>query len=601
MSQGSKVVVNALIEELEDLDRELLYISKIEQRTSLVRYLRRGDYDRMPSNERKHAEDRLTELKARKRKLEQDYEEAKKAFGRKEQQTIELRKLGKTLLTDAQCPLCGHSFESTKELLKIIDSSVVVDSSIDKMISVIQHLTTEIKDLEAKLEHEKLADRAMHELKMIADAVPMVQSCGDDYEELLEYVMSKADKEARKAEIIEQQFALSSQGFSVKSINACYEFKQSDPLYLDFLKTGKGTFSEYLDHKLATANAELAQIELRISQYEHKISDNKRNEELLRGEIHEIDIHLEALSLGMIRELEQAVSSIKLKFTIKPDSDVTDWTSKYYSLCDLTDMEVERIESEGGIQFERQMLAEYTDTIERVTPRVERCAKAVQALERMPTLISFVESGIRNNIQQISKFFRWMHHSGEFIELGIDDEGIYAIRGINAEKIRTYQMSTGQRSTIAMAVKAEYLGIIMSGIPMSIYDKKRGVFSYEAMRSRLSTGVYQDPSLINMMTPIIKVLPLTKEEMYVLLEKLSEIHADLYEYPKIVTEDELMSFVKLAYLRRETSYITPRTMIRDFIQILDVKRQNPDKHINDILAAYKFAVDEEQTYEDLDD
>ena len=127
------------------------------------------------------------------------------------------------------------------------------------------------------------------------------------------------------------------------------------------------------------------------------------------------------------------------------------------------------------------------------------------------------------------------------------------------------------------------------------------MFSYEAMRSRLSTGVYQDPSLINMMTPIIKVLPLTKEEMYVLLEKLSEIHADLYEYPKIVTEDELMNFVKLAYLRRETSYITPRTMIRDFIQILDVKRQNPDKHISDILAAYKFAVDEEQSYEDLTD
>ena len=149
--------------------------------------------------------------------------------------------------------------------------------------------------------------------------------------------------------------------------------------------------------------------------------------------------------------------------------------------------------------------------------------------------------------------------------------------------------------------KAEYLGIIMGGIPLSIYDKKRGVFSYEAMRSRLSTGVYQDPSLVNMMTPIIKVLPLTKEEMYVLLEKLSEIHADLYEYPKIVTEDELMNFVKLAYLRRGTSYITPRTMIRDFIQILDVKRQNPDKHISDILAAYKFAVDEEQTYEDMDD
>jgi len=153
----------------------------------------------------------------------------------------------------------------------------------------------------------------------------------------------------------------------------------------------------------------------------------------------------------------------------------------------------------------------------------------------------------------------------------------------------------------ALQGKAEYLGIIMGGVPMSIYDKKRGVFSYEAMRSRLSTGVYQDPSIINMMTPIIKVLPLTKEEMYVLLEKLSDIHADLYDYKKIITEEEMLDFVKLAYLRRETSFITPRTMIRDFIQILDVKKQNPDKSIRDILSAFKFAVDEEQTYEDLED
>ena len=152
----------------------------------------------------------------------------------------------------------------------------------------------------------------------------------------------------------------------------------------------------------------------------------------------------------------------------------------------------------------------------------------------------------------------------------------------------------------ALQGKAEYLGVIMGGIPKSIYDKKRGLFSYEAMRSRLSTGSYQDPSIINMMTPIIKVLPLTKEEMYVLLEKIADIHSQLYEYKKIITQDELLDFVKLAYLKRETSFITPRTMIRDFIQILDVKKQNPDTGIRAILAAYKFAVDEETMYEDVD-
>lgn len=70
------------------------------------------------------------------------------------------------------------------------------------------------------------------------------------------------------------------------------------------------------------------------------------------------------------------------------------------------------------------------------------------------------------------------------------------------------------------------------------------------MRSRLSTGSYQDPSIVNMMTPIIKILPLTREEMYVLLEKLAEIHAQLNEYEKVITEDEMIDFVKLAYLKR---------------------------------------------------
>lgn len=148
--------------------------------------------------------------------------------------------------------------------------------------------------------------------------------------------------------------------------------------------------------------------------------------------------------------------------------------------------------------------------------------------------------------------------------------------------------------------KVENLGIIMGGIPQSIYDKKKGIFSYEAMKSRLSTGFYQDSSIINMMTPIIKVMPLTKEEMYVLLEKLSEIHSLLNGCNKVITEDEMIDFIKYAYLKRETIFITPRTMIRDFIQILDVKWQNPNKGIKEILVAYRFAVDEEQSYEEID-
>lgn len=152
------------------------------------------------------------------------------------------------------------------------------------------------------------------------------------------------------------------------------------------------------------------------------------------------------------RDIEQALETIKTKYELMDEEIFDSWLSIYHSVYDKCELEVERLESENSIAFERQMLKEYKDTIKKTEPMVERCASAVQAFEKMPSLSSFVEKGIRSNIQQISKFFKWMHHSGEFEKLDIDDKGIYAVRGLNKQEVRTYEMSTGQRSTIAMAV-----------------------------------------------------------------------------------------------------------------------------------------------------
>ncbi len=439
-------------DELEALDRELLYISKIEQRTSLIRFLQFDSFVRISSEERMMAETELHKLISRQSQLEHDYEEKKLSFGKKEQQTIELRKIGKTLLRDTRCPLCGTDFESSQELLQIIDSSVVVDTSIDGLITELENINARIRELEKSLNRETVIDRAMSELELIANTVPMVSECGTDYMALRDYVSSKSSKESRKAEIVEQQIALSAQGFSIKNVNACYEFKSSNSLYLDFMKSDMDSFSHYLSNKLDSYRSDKVKHEESIANYEQQMKDNNGSEEILRDEIREIDIRLGGLDIDAIREIEQALTSIRLKFNIDSNANISEWITNYHTLYDLIEMEVHRIETESNAKFDKEMLAHYSAIIERETPRVERCACAVQAFERMPSLNSFVENGIRNNIQQISKFFRWMHHSGEFVKLGIDNEGIYAVRGVNNEIIRTYQMSTGQRSTIAMAV-----------------------------------------------------------------------------------------------------------------------------------------------------
>ena len=152
------------------------------------------------------------------------------------------------------------------------------------------------------------------------------------------------------------------------------------------------------------------------------------------------------------RRIDQALENLKTKFELPDNETYKEWTKRYYSLYDNCEIEIDNIKSQNMITFEKQILSEKKAIIEQDEPMVERCAKAVQTFEKMPSLSSFVEKGIRSNIQQISKFFKWMHHSGEFEKLDIDEKGIYAIRGFNKEEVRTYEMSTGQRSTIAMAV-----------------------------------------------------------------------------------------------------------------------------------------------------
>lgn len=355
-------------------------------------------------------------------------------------------------MTDAKCPLCGQEYDSTQQLLNIIDSAVVIDDKMDALISEIQELCTHIIKLEKILDRQQLIDKAKKELLELETVVPMVEKCGSDYNKLYDYVASRAEKEKRKEEIIEQQTALDNQGFSVKNINACREYTSTDSTYLEYKKVGKGTYVDFLQSRLQQIQKELVLSEATIEEQKKKIQQNEQAEELFRNEIHTLESQIEALDVDKNRDIEQALETIKTKYELMNEEIFDGWLSIYHSVYDKCELEVERLESENSIAFERQMLKEYKDTIKKTEPMVERCASAVQAFEKMPSLSSFVEKGIRSNIQQISKFFKWMHHSGEFEKLDIDDKGIYAVRGLNKQEVRTYEMSTGQRSTIAMAV-----------------------------------------------------------------------------------------------------------------------------------------------------
>ena len=140
----------------------------------------------------------------------------------------------------------------------------------------------------------------------------------------------------------------------------------------------------------------------------------------------------------------------------------------------------------------------------------------------------------------------------------------------------------------ALQGKARYMGMILCATPQCMEDPRRGVYSYEALRSRLSEGRFTG-SRRDLLSPVIRLQPLTGEEMLVLTEKLEEIHAALYGYQAVLTQQDRMDFLSVEYARvGADSHITPREIIRDFIQVLDIVYQDPSVRVGDLLGSEQF-------------
>ena len=210
-----------------------------------------------------------------------------------------------------------------------------------------------------------------------------------------------------------------------------------------------------------------------------------------------------------------------------------------------------------------------------------------EAKEALGVNIIITDDDWYDYLKLFAVFFRLAGYAGMMIMI---DElvNIYKIpnsitRQYNYEKMLTMYNDTLQG-------KAKYLGIIMGATPQAVEDRRRGVYSYEALRSRLAEGKFSRPGARDMLAPVIRLEPLTAAEMLVLCDKLAAMHAGLYGYSQSVTDEDLAEFIKIEFSRvGADSNITPREVIRDFIELLDLMYQHPEMKLADLLASEEFA------------
>lgn len=129
-----------------------------------------------------------------------------------------------------------------------------------------------------------------------------------------------------------------------------------------------------------------------------------------------------------------------------------------------------------------------------------------------------------------------------------------------------------------MQGRTEYLGIFVGGTPQSVEDERRGLFSYEALKSRLASGRFSQEGLVDFSGPIIRLETLTIEEIYLLLEKLMNVYCAHHKLAPILTQSQMVAFMQMVSNRiGAEKLLTPREVTRDFLSLLNLLHQNPSE------------------------
>ena len=143
---------------------------------------------------------------------------------------------------------------------------------------------------------------------------------------------------------------------------------------------------------------------------------------------------------------------------------------------------------------------------------------------------------------------------------------------------------------------AEGLSIVFAGTPQFLDDTRRGLFSYEALRSRLCDSRYEMQGVKNLNSPIIRLLRLNDNELFALLKRMTDLFCQYHAWEARLTDDQIATFLQ-SNLQRvgSESMVTPREIIRDYMTVLNILLQNPEITFENVMTSK--AQNEPQTSE----
>lgn len=139
---------------------------------------------------------------------------------------------------------------------------------------------------------------------------------------------------------------------------------------------------------------------------------------------------------------------------------------------------------------------------------------------------------------------------------------------------------------------SQRIGFVLGGTPEFLLDTRKGLYSYEALQTRLAENTFARAGLVDFSGPVLRLANLSPEDLFVLLQKIRHIHAAGDPNSYLLPDEALTAFMQHCSKRIGDAYFkTPRNTIVTFIDLLAVLRQNPGTSWMDLLETATIPVD----------
>ena len=150
--------------------------------------------------------------------------------------------------------------------------------------------------------------------------------------------------------------------------------------------------------------------------------------------------------------------------------------------------------------------------------------------------------------------------------------------------------------------RAPGLALVLGGTPQFLEDTRRGLFSYEALRSRLCDSRFALEGFKNLIGPVIRLRRLSDDELFALISRVTKLYAQNYGKEPRITSDQMVQFLEICLSRAGAdSMITPREMLRDYMTVLNILMQNPDATFEAVVGSAVTLKTEAQLEEERED